>query len=367
MAEPSTKWKEHISVDEAANHALCALQLHRTHLHQFLNEGDGPGLNRSQLLGLQARFEVRDGLPSHARQGLFAIPAAYDALVRISHGLPDLPASAQANHLPEVRCFAIKVLGVVGPGALGTGPTNSQDFLLINHPSFLSSNYDDFVAFVMRSLEGPYAVFRYLTNRLGFIRAVGKLLQLRKLRRRPFSGFATESFHSAAPLACGPYAVRVRLLPARVSAGAGGDWAKNFRGHLAAGPLKFELQLQFFSDETLTPIEDAARDWPDDVAPYITVGTLIIPVQDTESASGKALTARAETMVFDPWRALKDHRPLGEIMRARKIVFHEIEKSGKITRDLHNAIFTICAPLYGRDSANKRAQKAMKSILESDD
>ena len=45
---------------------------------------------------------------------------------------------------------------------------------------------------------------------------------------KPFSGYTTETFWSAAPLACGPYAVRVRLVPVDPGApspDASADWA----------------------------------------------------------------------------------------------------------------------------------------------
>ena len=66
--------------------------------------------------------------------------------------------------------------------------------------------------------------------------------------------------YSAAPIACGPYAARVRLLPARTQplADASKDWAADIGRQLAAGPLVHELQLQFFVDERRTPIEDAS-------------------------------------------------------------------------------------------------------------
>ena len=95
---------------------------------------------------------------------------------------------------------------------------------------------------------------------------------------------------------------------------------------LRAGPLAYELQLQFFVKETVTPIEDASVDWPEDRSPYITVARLTLPQQDPDSAEGQALSERTEAAVFDPWAALAAHRPLGEVMRARKVVYFESQK-----------------------------------------
>ncbi len=84
--------------------------------------------------------------------------------------------------------------------------------------------------------------------------------------------------------------------------------------------LAFDFQLQFFTDEATTPIENASVDWP---APYVTVGRLHVPQQEPSAA----LQDKVEAAVFDPWSALLDHRPLGDAMRARKVVYYASEKA----------------------------------------
>lgn len=78
------------------------------------------------------------------------------------------------------------------------------------------------------------------------------------------------------------------------------------------------MQLQPFVSEILTPIEDASVNWS---SPYTTVARLTLPQQDTASAKGQALCKKAEASVFDPWEALAAHRPLGDVQRARKVVY----------------------------------------------
>ena len=72
-----------------------------------------------------------------------------------------------------------------------------------------------------------------------------------------------------------------------------------------------------------TPIEDASVDWP---SPYATVATLTLPQQDTASADGQALLKQVDESVFDPWQALAAHRPLGDVQRARKVVYFVSQK-----------------------------------------
>lgn len=326
MAAPNTQWKERIAPDEAERHAGYARDFEHIQALKSAKFGNGRALHRKQQLGLQGSFEVLADLPEHARHGLFATPGVYEAWARLSNGGTD----RQADRKPDIRGFAVKVRGLSGPGALGAGPTEHQDFLLINHPAFAFAGADEFVGLVKGMVKGPGALLGYLVSRYGFLGALRLMKRFATTFKKPFTGFATESFYSAAPIACGPYAVRVRMLAAsdEVRPGAAGDWAGDFRRHLERGPLRFKLQLQFFVDEARTPIEDASVDWPEDVAPYVTVGVLSLPAQDPSAEEGQALAARIEAAAFDPWNALMAHRPLGEVMRARKVVYYQ-SQSGR--------------------------------------
>ncbi len=324
MAEPSTAWQEQVAADEAVRHAGYARDFKQIQAAKSAKYGKGRALHRKQQLGLRGRFEVPGKLPAYASHGVFAAPGTFDAWVRLSNGGPD----RQADHKPDVRGFAIKLKGVSGPGALGSGPTDAQDFLLINHPAFAFAGADEFVGLAKHLVKGPGALLGYLVKRYGLLGAMKMMKRLGDTFKRPFSGFATERFYSAAPIACGPYATRVRLLAAgdRPSPGASGDWAGDFMRRLVQGPLRFELQLQFFVDEAQTPIEDASVDWPEGVAPYVTVGVLTLPPQDNASAEGSELAGAIEAAAFDPWNALMDHCPLGEVMRARKVVYYQSQQ-----------------------------------------
>ena len=81
--------------------------------------------------------------------------------------------------------------------------------------------------------------------------------------------------------------------------------------------------MQPYVSEALTPIEDASVDWP---SPYSTVARLSLPAQDCTAAAGQALAQQVEASVFDPWQALAQHRPLGDVQRARKVVYFASQK-----------------------------------------
>jgi hypothetical protein len=263
-------------------------------------------------------------LPDFARHGLFAKPGTFETWVRLSNGGLD----RAPDRVPDIRGFALHVLGVKGDSALGNGPAVSQDFALINQEVFGFTNSEEFVEFVVAAAKGMGNLFKHLVKRYGLVRGPLRLVGMVKTMGKPFGGFATEPVYSAAPIACGPYAVRVRLVPAEsngaAAPGAQQDWGADFKARLRERSLQWDLQLQPFVDEQSTPIEDASVNWP---SVYTTVARLTLPQQDGDSAHGKAFAKQAEAAIFDPWQALAAHRPLGDVMRARKVVYFESQKA----------------------------------------
>lgn len=320
---PSTAWKEVIGPGEAERYAGYATVFAEIQKRKSARFDAGRALHRKQLTAAQGTLEVLDGLPEFAQHGLFATPGVHEAWVRLSNGGLD----KAKDSVPDIRGFAIKVLGVQGDSALGNGPATSQDFLLINQAQFAFAGSAEFVDFVSVASHGNGALLKYLFKRYGILAGSTRLARMFKTVGRRFGCFATEPLYSAAPMACGPYAVRVRLEPSAsngtASPHAKADWGADFRTKLAGQSLHWDLQLQPYVSEARTPIEDASVNWP---TPYTTVARLMLPAQDGNSAQGKAFADRAEAGVFDPWQALAEHRPLGDVQRARKVVYFESQK-----------------------------------------
>ncbi len=319
----STDWQEKIDLDEPARYEGYAKQFAQIQKRKSERWGVGRTLHRKQLTAAHGTLEVLDGLPEFARHGIFAAPRDYDVWVRLSNGGFD----RARDQAPDVRGFSLRVLGVKGKSALGNGLAKSQDFTLINHEAFAFAGSDEFVGFAVAASQGNGALFRYVLGRYGLLGGTRQLARMIRIAGKPFSGFATEPLFSTVPMANGPYAVRVRLVPApangAASPDASKDWSADFSGRLAKAALHWDFQLQYFTSETLTPIEDASVNWP---TPYTTVARLMLPRQDTTSPQGWALAQEVEHSVFDPWQALADHRPLGDVQRARKVVYFESQK-----------------------------------------
>jgi hypothetical protein len=315
---PSTQWKENVAPDEAERYAGYGQQFAAIQARKSKKYGNGRALHRKQLTAAKGTLEVLDGLPEFARHGLFAKPGTFETWARLSNGGLD----KASDRTPDIRGFALRILGVKGDSALGNGPAVSQDFALINQEVFGFTSSDDFVQFVVAASQGGGKLLKHLFARYGVFGAPVRLVSMVKTVGKSFGGFATENVFSAAPIACGPYAVRVRMVPAAgngpASANAKQDWGADFSAKLREKSLHWDLQLQPFVDAKRTPIEDASVNWP---SPYTTVARLTLPKQDCNSPQGQAFAQQVESAVFDPWQALAAHRPLGEVMRARKVVY----------------------------------------------
>jgi len=318
MKQPSTEWREKVAPDEAAHLVRVAKvigDLQRARSKKF---GQGRALHRKQLLAATGTLEVFAGLPDHARYGLFATPGRHRALVRLSNGGPDV----QGDRVPDIRGFALKVLDISGESMFG-GTTDHQDFLMINQDRAPGGNSREFIDFMEAATAGPLAGILHLFTAHGLGGGLSRLRDLFGMLSKTFNGFAAERFNTVAPICCGPYAVRVRLSPAGnpPPSRRAKDIVADMRERLAVGSLAYDLELQFFVDEATTPIEDASVAWPEAETPIVTVARLVLPQQGVDAAAAEAEAAR-----FDPWSGLLAHRPLGEIMRARKVAYFESQK-----------------------------------------
>lgn len=337
--QPSRDWRENIPAGEPDRledlaERLLALQRRRA-------EGGkaGRALHAKSHAGVTAEFTILPDLPQHARVGLFREPATYQAYVRFSNG----SGMRQSDGKNDVRGLAIKVLGVQGKKIIpGMEAETTQDFLLIHHLATPFKNAYDFIWFMEVMASHPALL---LPLAIGHFGPLGALAFIRKAVRqtsRPFVSYATTAFNSAVPIRFGDYAVRYALEPLqKVGPGekppADADgFHRDLRDRLVKGPLAFDFRIQFFVDEKRTPIEDASVVWNESDAPYLTVARLTVPQQDPGSSEGMGLAQEVESLSFDPWHALEEFRPLGNMMRARNPAYRVSTKERKAAAEPGN-------------------------------
>jgi len=208
----------------------------------------------------------------------------------------------------------------------GLEQATTQDFLAILSPATPFCNAQEFVALVLAA-DNQALLLPRLVWRFGPLRAVQVLSQLLSGLGRPVRSLAANHYFSALPIRFGPYAVRYAFAPHLAAAeappaGKDPDYlARELAQRLVAGPVVYDFRVQFFVDAARTPIEDASREWREADAPFATLARLTLPRQDLDSPRGRRVAELVERLSFDPWHAVEELRPLGNMMRARNAAY----------------------------------------------
>ena len=95
------------------------------------------------------------------------------------------------------------------------------------------------------------------------------------------------------------------------------------RKQIAEGDVYFDFLIQVQTDPVTMPVEDSLVVWDEELAPFQRVALVRIPRQDIDISRNREI---AETLSFNPWHSLTDHRPLGAINRARKAIYEALSE-----------------------------------------
>jgi len=263
-----------------------------------------------------AELAVADDLTAELSAGWFTAGTRLPVTVRLSNA----SGTVRSDSLPDLRGAALKI-------ALPGG--GEHDLLMTSYPVSHARNADQFVA-VARIGAGPRAeVQARLLAEFGPAEAARIADNLRHANR-PSASLALESYWSRGAVLWGDAGpVRFRLSPLEAPPPAG-DFTPSdapdaleaeFARRLRDAPVRFALHLQKFVSEQLTPIEDGAIEWLERDSPWLPVATLTIPAQDILGEDGRAARDRVDGLAFNPWYAPDEFRPLGNLNRARRVVY----------------------------------------------
>ncbi len=339
--------------------------LFEEHLHTILEttlryievsvqaEGIGRAVRDAHAKGYglaRAEVEILAGTPPAYAQGIYARPGRHEAVVRFSNGSPHSGADAL---LGTALGMGLKLFGIDGPTLLEDEPESGTfDYAMINHPVFFANTVEHYLLIQELFLRprpaasssqesADVARARLHQTLYDFLTGCGHLppekwaweplFVLLGARGKPIVNLLLCTYWTMGAVRHGDYIAKVRVTPTPASA-AGvvrrtldpASTAEAFRPALVAElrerPSEFDIQVQLCVDLAQMPVEEPSEQWSETLSPFVTVARLRLPQQDIGEDDNLALQ---DATSITPWRCTEEHRPLGNIMRARKEVYRQ--------------------------------------------
>ena len=324
--------EERVEADEAAllDSIIARMQAHM--LQDWAPEDMERGGNTKTHALVRGELHVHEGLAADLRHGLFARPGVYRAWVRFGGPGPHEPPDIEDV---GVLSLAVKLMGVQGPKLLDD-ETGTQDLTGISCPTFTSPTVraNERLQYWSKRELGLYYFLDPRSPHVGDLLMQGLWS---KTQLNPLEA----AYYSCVPYRLGPKQVmqyaflpqsevvtRLPRLPRRPPDSYLRD---NMRATLDACDVEFTMTVQLQTDAFRMPIEDAGVLWPVSLSPRIPVATLRIPRQQFDTP---AQLAFARNLSYNPWHAIEEHRPLGNLNRARRRLYQELSRF----RQAHNGI-----------------------------
>ncbi|MDQ0010308.1 catalase [Luteibacter jiangsuensis] len=283
---------------------------------------------------LTGELIVPGDLPRELAQGIFAREGRYPLVMRLS----TVPGDILDDSVSTPRGMAVKIIGVEGERLPGSDGDVTQDFVLVNGPVFSAPNARRFASslkFVAATTDRAEGAKKALSVVLrGTERVIeafgGRSATLLALGGQPESHPLGDTYYSQAPLRFGDYVVKLSIAPHSPNLTALTDAELDLDGkrnglreamveYFAGQGGEWEVRVQFCTDPETMPIEDASVAWPEERSPYIDVARIVLPPQPAWNAVRRA--AIDDGLAFSPWHGIAAHRPLGSVMRARRVAY----------------------------------------------
>ncbi|GAC1314488.1 MAG: catalase family protein [Chloroflexota bacterium] len=268
---------------------------------------------------VRAEVVIRDDVPVHMRHGIFRQPQTFKAWVRYSG--PGPYWSADIDDIGFLS-MAVKVMGVPGTKLLDEEKL-TQDLFATSGPSFVTPDIRANAQLQKWSYQNAAAFYFLDPRQPHLLDAVMNFLWTRT-QTSPFES----DYFSTVPYLLGEgqamqYAFRPRRRTRTPVPGLPGRPPDDYLRQAMVRTLdrtdvEFDLLVQMQTDPFLMPIENAAVVWPERLSPRIPVATIRIPRQTFASPEQIAF---ARVLAYNPWHAIPDHRPLGNVNRARRRMY----------------------------------------------
>jgi catalase len=285
---------------------------------------------------LKGMLQVYPDLPLPYAQGLFRNPADYGVIMRFSTN----PGDILADSISTPRGLAVKVIGIEG---VEMGPEHAgyatQDFVLVNGSVFGvpdSAGFLKQLQLLAKHARDSQSLKQLVSSAAktaeSAVEVFGGESALLKQFGHPETNLLGDSYYSQVPLRYGAHIAKISVQPLSENlkelTGQDLEIGDNYSA-LRDTVVRFckeqgaewEIRVQLCTNLANMPVEDASVEWPQKESPYFPVARIVIPAQDAYSPARRVVFD--ELLSFNPWHAMADHQPLGNVMRARRKAYAE--------------------------------------------
>jgi hypothetical protein len=275
---------------------------------------------------VKATVTIRDDVPAHLRVGVFAEPKTYQAYVRYSGPGPDVPEDIKDVGFMSM---AVKFLGVQGE-KLMEEEKFTQDFITTSGgATFVTPNTRENAKLQYWSLL-HMPLFYFINPFDTHLRDMAQQALWNATQYNPLG----QSYWSCTAYLLGEgQAVKFSFVPKtkvykKIPGVPFGNVPVNYLREnmvktLNEHGVEFDMLLQVQTDPHLMPIENGGVWWPERLSKPIPVATVHIPKQIFDTPKMLEFNKRLK---MNPWHCLPEHRPLGNLNRARFRLYYELSK-----------------------------------------
>ena len=275
---------------------------------------------------VKATVTIRDDLPEHCRVGIFAEPRSYPAYVRFAGPGPNVPSDIQDVGFLSM---AVKLMGVPGKKLMDEEKFTQDIITTSGGATFVTPNTRENAKLQYWSLV-QMTLYYFLNPLDSHLLDMAQQSLWNATQYNPLG----QRYWSCTPYLLGEgRAVMYSFVPKsevykKIKGVPFGEVPFNYLREnmvetLNHQDVEFDLMIQLQTDPHRMPIENGAVRWPEKLSPFIPAATVHIPKQIFDTPAMAEFTKRLK---MNPWHCLPEHRPLGNLNRARFRLYFELSK-----------------------------------------
>ncbi|PHS39853.1 MAG: hypothetical protein COB07_05490 [Sulfurovum sp.] len=273
---------------------------------------------------VRATVTIRDDIPEQYKKGVFANPRTYPAYVRYAGPGPDVPADIRDVGFMSM---SVKLMDVPGKKMMDEEKF-TQDFITTSGgATFVTPNTRENAKLQYWSLQNM-SLFYFINPFDSHFLDMAMQSLWNETQYNPLG----QRYWSCTPYLLGegqamifsfiPKTEVYKEIPGLPFGAVPFNYLRdNLMKTLEEKDVEFDMLVQLQTDPFLMPIEDSSVRWPEKLSPFVPVATVHIPKQKYDHEVMSAFTKRLK---MNPWHCIPEHRPLGNLNRARFKLYKEL-------------------------------------------